>query len=74
MQVPQLRTVRERMFLTRHELAERSGVSYHNIVRLELGGGARITTVRKLAHALAVEPAELVRQERPDVGHQEAAA
>ena len=68
MHVPMLRTVREQKFLTRQELAERAGVSYHNIVRLELGGTARITTVRKLAQALGVEPAELVGQEQGSQG------
>ena len=61
MQVPRLREARERAFLTQAELAEKSGVAETTINRLENGHhGARISTVRKLAAALGVAPAELV--------------
>ena len=59
-----LREVRERMFVTQVELAERSGISRANISRLENGlQRPRISTVRKLAAALGVEPDELIEWE-----------
>ena len=64
MQVPRLRECRERAFLTQAELAEKSGVAETTINRLKNGHhGARISTVRKLAEALGVAPAELVGQD-----------
>ena len=61
MQVPRLREHRDRAFLTQAELAEKSGVAETTINRLENGHhGARIPTIRKLAAALRVAPAELV--------------
>lgn len=60
MQLLRLRDLRLRAFLTQAELAERSGVSEVTINRLERGQQeARISTVRKLAAALGVDPAEL---------------
>ena len=48
--------------MTQRELAAVSGVSLATIVRLEQGRQPpRISTVRKLANALEVEPAELIR-------------
>lgn len=56
-----LREVRERMFVTQAELAERSGVTESNISRIESGLQVpRLSTVRRLASALDVSPAELV--------------
>lgn len=56
-----LKELRQRRVLTLHELEEESGVSYNTIWRLENGKtGAHPRTVRKLAAALGVEPAELV--------------
>jgi transcriptional regulator with XRE-family HTH domain len=44
------------------ELEELSGVSYNTIWRLETGKtGAQPRTIRKIAGALGVEPAELVK-------------
>jgi transcriptional regulator with XRE-family HTH domain len=64
MQVPRLRELRERAFLTQAELAEKSGVAETTINRLENGRhGARISTIRKLALALGVPPAELTARE-----------
>ncbi len=56
-----LRAWREHRFLTQAELSERSGVSERAIIRLEQPNGStpRISTVRKLADALEVEPADL---------------
>ena len=54
----ELRTLRA---LTLRELDQRSGVSYATIWRLENGHKeARPSTIRKLAHALGVDTAELV--------------
>ena len=57
-----LKSVRERRFLSREELAEKVGSHRDHIGRLERGdvAGSRISTVRKLAEALGVDPAELV--------------
>jgi transcriptional regulator with XRE-family HTH domain len=56
-----LRDVRERKFLTQRELSERSGVAQSTIARIEQGlQPARITTARRLAEALGVEPQELL--------------
>ncbi len=59
-----LRALRRSRFLTRDELAERSGVARDHIGRLERGeipGESRMGTIRKLAQALEVDPAELVK-------------
>ncbi len=62
MKLPRLRAVRESKLLNQDELAEKAGVSRATIQRLEAGFEARIPTVRKLAAALSVEPAELMEQ------------
>ena len=51
--------------LTLRELGQQSGVSYATIWRLENGHKeARPSTIRKLAHALGVDTAELVVVEK----------
>ena len=56
-----LREVRERRFVTQAELSNRTGLTVANISRIENGvQRPRISTVRKLAEALGVEPEELV--------------
>ncbi len=56
-----LREVRERKFITQEELANRTGLTAATISRLENGlNRPRLSTVRLLAEALNVEPAELV--------------
>ena len=48
--------------LTLRALAERSGVSYDTINKLELGQRlARLSTIRKVANALNVDPRELMK-------------
>jgi predicted transcriptional regulator len=61
--LPQLRRLREERALSQRDLAEMAGVSQATIVHIEKGQDARHITVRKLAKALAVEPAELMRAE-----------
>ena len=59
-----LRQLRVERALTLRVLAERSGVSYDTINKLELGQRpARLSTIRKLADALGVEPTELMKGE-----------
>ncbi len=59
--VQRLRELRRLRVLTLRELEEESSVSYNTIWRLENGyRQARPSTIRKLAAALGVDPAELV--------------
>ena len=59
-----LRQLRVERALTLRALAERSGVSYDTINKLELGQRpARLSTIRKLADALGVDPSELMKGE-----------
>ncbi len=56
-----LRELRRQKVLSMRELEEMSGVSYNTIWRLENGlTGAQPRTIRKIAVALGVDPAELV--------------
>jgi transcriptional regulator with XRE-family HTH domain len=53
--------VRESKLMTQRDLAELSGIAMVTVARLEGGHTeARFTTVKKLAQALGVEPAELM--------------
>ena len=57
-----LRELRLERALALRELGELSGVSLQTIWRIEAGRqGAHPRTIRKLAQALGVEPAELVK-------------
>ncbi len=59
-----LRQLRVEQALTLRALAERSDVSYDTINKLELGQRpARLSTIRKLADTLSVEPRELMKGE-----------
>ena len=59
-----LRELRVEQALTLRALGERSGVAYDTINKLELGQRpARLSTVRKLADTLGVEPRELMKGE-----------
>lgn len=57
-----LQGLRLEKFLSREELAQTAGLHRDHIGRLERGegGNSRPPTVRKLAEALGVDPAELV--------------
>lgn len=62
--VERLKELRREQVLSLRDLEERSGVSYNTIWRIEDGRqGAQPRTIRKLAKALGVEPAELVKGE-----------
>jgi transcriptional regulator with XRE-family HTH domain len=59
-----LRQLRVERALSLRALAERSGVAFDTINKLELGyRPARLVTIRKLADALGVEPKELMKGE-----------
>jgi len=57
--VPRLREVRHRFAFSQEELANKSGVARSTIIKLEAGRDAWPSTVRKLAQALGVKPADL---------------
>lgn len=57
-----LRQLREERALRQDELAERAGIGKNTVNRLEKNHTEpHMTTIRKLAQALEVDPAELVR-------------
>jgi transcriptional regulator with XRE-family HTH domain len=61
--LPRLREVRLRRLLTQEDLAARAGVSVATISKLEQSGSestAALSTARKLASALGVEPEALM--------------
>ncbi len=59
--LPGLRPARQRLGLTQRELASRAGMGQGTICKLEsLQRGAYPKTLRKLAGALGVSPADLV--------------
>jgi HTH-type transcriptional regulator, competence development regulator len=60
-----LRRVRDARLLSQRELAEKAGLSPTTILKLEADRveEPHPRTVRKLARALEVDPAELVRRE-----------
>jgi transcriptional regulator with XRE-family HTH domain len=59
-----LRELRVERALTLRALGERSGVAYDTINKLELGQRpARLSTIRKLADALGVEPRKIMKGE-----------
>jgi transcriptional regulator with XRE-family HTH domain len=55
-----LKEWRTRRLLTQEELAKKSGVGVTTIIRIEAGQGARISTLRRLAQALAVTADQLI--------------
>jgi transcriptional regulator with XRE-family HTH domain len=59
-----LRQLRVERALSLRALAQRSGVAFDTINKLELGHRpARLVTIRKLAEALGVDPRELMKSE-----------
>ena len=60
-----LKRLRTRAALTQAELAERAGLTTAAVARVERDeADPRMTSVRKLARALGVEPSELVEGEQ----------
>lgn len=58
--VPRLKALRDKRALSQQELADQSGVSRTTIIKLEVHDrNAWPKTVRKLARALGVDPADL---------------
>jgi transcriptional regulator with XRE-family HTH domain len=59
-----LQKLRLERFLSRDELAERSGIHRDHIGKLERGegGNSRPPTIRKLGEALGVDPATLLEE------------
>jgi transcriptional regulator with XRE-family HTH domain len=58
-----LRNLRVRRALTQQELAERAGVGKNTVNRVERNEGEpHMSTLRKLAKALDVDPAELIEE------------
>ena len=59
-----LKDLRRQRALERRDLEEKSGVHWTTIARIELGQTTtRLSTVKKLADALGVDPANLVGDE-----------
>jgi transcriptional regulator with XRE-family HTH domain len=61
--LPKLGVLRVRKAFTQDFLAQRSGVGRATIARIERGEPARLGTIRRLAEALEVQPAELMASE-----------
>lgn len=57
---PSLRYWRTQLAVPQIELATLARCSIHTIQRLEAGGEARLSTVRRLADALEITPAQLM--------------
>ena len=63
--VQKLKSLREESVLSQRELARKAGLTHTTVWRLENGyKEARPGTIRKVARALGVDPAELVRRGR----------
>lgn len=61
-----VRSLRQGIPLSISMLAERSGVSKDTIIKLELGQrNAQAETIHRLAHALNVEPRDILRKGEP---------
>jgi transcriptional regulator with XRE-family HTH domain len=58
--LPRLRQLRIERALSQRDLCERSGVTQTTIVNAEKGKETRVSTLRKLADALGVDPRELI--------------
>ena len=61
----ELLRLRKEQFLSQRDLAQRAGVSPTTIMHLETGESAdpRLSTVRKVAEALGVDPNSLVERD-----------
>ena len=59
---PSLRYWRTQLAVPQRELAELARVSINTVQRLEAGGTARLTTIRRLAEALEIKPSTLMEK------------
>jgi predicted transcriptional regulator len=58
--MPKLKVLRERSFLSQRELGKKAGIHYITISRLETGlVQPHFSTIRKLSKALGVRPQDL---------------
>jgi transcriptional regulator with XRE-family HTH domain len=57
--VPRLRELRLWAAMSQEDLADRAGVNRATVARAEQGKPIRLSSVRKLARALRVKPADL---------------
>jgi transcriptional regulator with XRE-family HTH domain len=55
-----LKAIRERKALSQEDLAKKAGINRVTLARIETGAEPYPATVRKLAEALGVDPAELM--------------
>ena len=62
--LPGLKQTRLRQLLSQERLARAAGVSEVTIIQIEKGKPARLSTIRKLADALNVDPVELLGEEQ----------
>lgn len=62
--LPRLRALRERKAWTQLELAEKAQVARGTVSNAEAGEPIKLPTVRRLAEALGVEPAQLMRESK----------
>ena len=64
--LPMLRATREKQNLSLRALAERAGVTYVALLRMELGQtDPRLSTLRALAKALNVRVTDLIGEGKP---------
>lgn len=63
-EVPGLKRLRIRAAISQRELAKVSGVAASTIARIERGEEAHLKTVRNLAKALGVQPADLMELDK----------
>jgi len=63
--VPQLRYYREQLGLSQDDLAHKARVGRSTVGRGEQGGNVRPSSLRRLAKALRVTPADLQRPNPP---------
>ncbi len=71
MDLPHLRSFRQRAVMSQEQLAQRSGVARDTISKLETGQRkAYPSTIRKLAAGLEVEPQLLLDDEHPRTSHE----